>query len=54
VADLWDGLPMDGAVRLRWWFVPAEQVPRDPAAQEDWLYEHWAELDAWLASYAER
>jgi 1-acyl-sn-glycerol-3-phosphate acyltransferase len=50
LADVWDGLPMDGAVRLRWWFVPAEQVPHDPAAQEDWLYEHWAELDRWLAA----
>ena len=54
LADLWDGLPMDSAVRLRWWFVPAEQVPRDPAAQEDWLYERWAELDRWLASCAQR
>ena len=51
-ADLWDGLPMDDAVRLRWWFVPAEQVPRDPAEQEDWLYERWAELDRWLAACA--
>ena len=52
LADLWDGLPMDSAVRLRWWFVPAGEVPADRAAQEDWLYEHWAELDRWLAAYA--
>ena len=52
VTDLWDGLPMDSAVRLRWWFVPAESVPRDPAAQEDWLYDRWAELDRWLAASA--
>jgi 1-acyl-sn-glycerol-3-phosphate acyltransferase len=50
LADLWDGLPMDSAVRLRWWFIPADQVPREPAAQEDWLYARWAELDGWLAS----
>ena len=48
-ADLWDGLPMDSTVRLRWWFVPADEVPRDPAVQEDWLYDHWAELDRWVA-----
>ena len=53
LADLWDGLPMDSAVRLCWWFVPADQVPDDPAAQEDWLYEHWAELDRWVASHVE-
>ncbi len=50
-ADLWDGLPMDTTVRLRWWFVPADEVPRDRQAQEDWLYERWAELDAWVDSY---
>jgi 1-acyl-sn-glycerol-3-phosphate acyltransferase len=48
-ADLWDGLPMDSVVRLRWWFLPAEEVPREPAVQEQWLYERWAELDAWVA-----
>lgn len=53
-ADLWDGLPMDSTVRLRWWFVPAAEVPRDRDAQEQWLYERWAELDAWVASHAAR
>jgi 1-acyl-sn-glycerol-3-phosphate acyltransferase len=51
-ADIWDGLPMDTTVRLRWWFVPAQEVPRAPEAQEDWLYERWAELDAWVAAQA--
>jgi hypothetical protein len=52
VADLWDGLPMDSVVRMRWWFVPASDVPRDESAQNDWLYARWAEIDAWIASYA--
>ncbi len=52
VADLWDGLPMDQTVRLRWWFVPADVVPRERRAQEEWLYERWAEIDAWIASHA--
>ncbi len=51
VADLWDGLPMDQTVRLRWWFVPADEVPRERRAQEEWLYERWAEIDAWIASH---
>ena len=49
-ADLWDGLPMDASVELRWDFVPAAEVPRDPAAQEEWLYARWAQMDAWVAS----
>ena len=48
-ADLWDGLPMDSTVRMRWWFVPAAEVPRGPEL-ERWLYERWAELDAWIAA----
>ena len=51
-ADLWDGLPMDSVVRMRWWFVPAAEVPREATAQQDWLYERWAEIDAWVGSYA--
>lgn len=54
VADLWDGLPMDSVVRMRWWFVPAAEVPRDESAQNDWLYARWAEIDAWIASYADK
>ena len=48
VRDLWAGLPMDTTLRLRWDFVPAAEVPRDPAEQVDWLYAHWAEVDAWI------
>ena len=48
-ADLWDGLPMDTTVRMRWWFVPAAEVPRGPEV-ERWLYERWAELDDWIAA----
>jgi 1-acyl-sn-glycerol-3-phosphate acyltransferase len=49
-ADLWDGLPMDGTVRLRWEFVPADQVPRDAEQQEQWLYQRWAAIDRWVAA----
>ncbi len=53
-ADLWDGLPMDSTVRLRWWFVPAAEVPREAAAQERWLYDRWAEIDDWVAGHLTR
>ena len=48
-ADLWDGLPMDTTVRMKWEFVPASELPREPAELERWLYEHWAGIDRWLA-----
>ena len=53
-ADLWDGLPMDSEVRLRWWFFPADEVPRAAQELEDWLYERWAEIDQWVADQLRR
>jgi len=49
--DLWRGLPMDSSVLMRWDFVDAADVPRDPAAQRDWLFERWAEIDRWVAEH---
>ncbi len=53
-ADLWDGLPMDSTVRMRWWFVPAAEVPREPQQLERWLYDRWADLDRWVAEDLEK
>ena len=47
-ADLWRGLPMDSEVLMQWQFVPAQEVPRDPERQAEWLYERWAEIDRWV------
>ena len=49
---LWAGLPMTGEVRLRWEFVAAADVPREPAACTDWLYEHWAAMDIWVGRHS--
>lgn len=51
---LWDGLPMDGEVRLRWDFVPAAQVPRQEQELIDWLYARWEEMDAWVGLHTPR
>jgi 1-acyl-sn-glycerol-3-phosphate acyltransferase len=50
VVDLWRGLPMDTVVRMRWWQVPAREVPRDEAAILEWLYGWWAVVDGWIAA----
>jgi 1-acyl-sn-glycerol-3-phosphate acyltransferase len=45
--DIWRGMPSDTEVLARVWYVPAEDVP--PAEQqEDWLFDMWAEIDAWI------
>ncbi|TFV89226.1 lysophospholipid acyltransferase family protein [Blastococcus sp. CT_GayMR16] len=48
VRDIWRGLPMDKTLYLRWWFVPADEVPRDEAEQTDWLYRWWETIDDWI------
>lgn len=48
VADIWRELPLDGSVRMRWWRVPAADVPRTEAARVDWLYGWWERIDEWV------
>ncbi|MBA3326842.1 MAG: patatin-like phospholipase family protein [Solirubrobacterales bacterium] len=50
------GRPARGVVRpacrqvidVRLWHVPAEAVPRERAAQIDWLLQRWRAMDAWV------
>jgi 1-acyl-sn-glycerol-3-phosphate acyltransferase len=50
VRDVWRGLPMDKTLHLRWWFVPAADVPRDQEQLNEWLYQWWATIDEWIAT----
>jgi 1-acyl-sn-glycerol-3-phosphate acyltransferase len=49
VADVWRELPLDRTVKMRWWRVPAAEVPQGEEAQIDWLYEWWQRIDDWVA-----
>jgi 1-acyl-sn-glycerol-3-phosphate acyltransferase len=51
VADLWHGLPMDTEIRMHWWQVPADEVPRDDDAVPEWLYDWWERVDAWIGAH---
>ena len=50
VRDLWRSLPMDKTLHLRWWFIPAADVPRDESRLTDWLYHWWETIDAWITT----
>jgi len=39
---------MDSAVVMRWDFVAAADVPAGREACTAWLFERWAEMDAWV------
>lgn len=45
--DIWRGMPMDTKVAVRVWSFPAEVIP-PPHRREEWLYDTWAEIDAWI------
>lgn len=48
VIDLWRGLPMDAAVQIKAWRVPAVEVPDTRDAEEAWLRGWWRRIDAWI------
>jgi hypothetical protein len=33
---------------MRWWKVPAGEVPAGFEAQTAWLYDWWERIDAWI------
>jgi 1-acyl-sn-glycerol-3-phosphate acyltransferase len=51
MGDIWRNLPMQEVVRVKWWRVPVDQVPRSAGhdAQVLWLYEWWKRLDIWIS-----
>lgn len=48
-ADIWTALPMDKTITMRWWLVPAAEVPRAREDQLEWLLSWWERIDAWIA-----
>jgi 1-acyl-sn-glycerol-3-phosphate acyltransferase len=50
VADVWHALPLDNTVRMRWWRVPAAEVPHGEEAQIDWLFQWWERIDDWITT----
>jgi 1-acyl-sn-glycerol-3-phosphate acyltransferase len=47
-ADIWRELPLRKPVQMRWWRVPATDVPRDEPTQIEWLYQWWQRIDDWI------
>ncbi|WP_329459736.1 1-acyl-sn-glycerol-3-phosphate acyltransferase [Streptomyces sp. NBC_01497] len=48
----WAELPLRESVEAHWWQVPAGRIPAGDEARSDWLFAHWARMDAWIASHA--
>lgn len=50
IADVWDGLPLDTMITMRWWRVEPEDVPIGHDARVEWLFEWWARIDEWIST----
>lgn len=46
--DVWRAVPFAAPLVLRWWWVPADEIPSSGAARRDWLTMHWAVVNAWI------
>jgi 1-acyl-sn-glycerol-3-phosphate acyltransferase len=52
VADVWRELPMDKTITMRFWLVPAAEVPRSGADEQvEWLFAWWERIDEWIAAH---
>lgn len=52
-ADIWRALPMDTQIRMRWWQVPAGEVPHSADERTAWLYHWWRRIDDWIGEQNE-
>ena len=48
IVDLWRGLPMDAAIRIKAWRVPRDEIPIAREARVAWLAWWWRRIDGWL------
>ncbi|RNL60785.1 1-acyl-sn-glycerol-3-phosphate acyltransferase [Nocardioides marmoriginsengisoli] len=49
--DIWRELPMDKRLLMGWWRVPRSEIPTGREEQIGWLYDRWAQIDAWIEEH---
>lgn len=48
VKDIWNGRIIGGTLRVRFWRVPASDIPPDRPGRVAWLLDQWAQVDGWI------
>jgi 1-acyl-sn-glycerol-3-phosphate acyltransferase len=48
--EVWRALPFAAPLLLRWWWVPAAEIPSAATGQRQWLTMHWAVVNAWIGA----
>jgi 1-acyl-sn-glycerol-3-phosphate acyltransferase len=50
IRDIWAGGLVGTTVKVRFWRVPAADVPAGERERVEWLYERWQVLDDWVGA----
>ncbi|MFI6740698.1 1-acyl-sn-glycerol-3-phosphate acyltransferase [Nonomuraea sp. NPDC050451] len=50
LGDVWRKLPFRAHITAKWWRVPAAEIPTEREDRIGWLYDHWEQIDAWIAA----
>jgi 1-acyl-sn-glycerol-3-phosphate acyltransferase len=50
-SHLWRGGLMGTTVRVHFWRIPAEEIPKEAAEQIRWLCGEWLKVDSWVAKH---
>lgn len=51
VHDIWRELPMDKRIVMKGWSVAPDDVPRERAEAEEWLFASWRRIDEWIEQH---
>jgi 1-acyl-sn-glycerol-3-phosphate acyltransferase len=50
--QLWNGALRNARVRVKFWRIPASDIPRQREERIEWLFENWQAMDGWLEEQA--
>jgi 1-acyl-sn-glycerol-3-phosphate acyltransferase len=50
VKDIWSGGLVGSTIDVHFWRVPRSSIPEGRSARVEWLFELWADVDAWVMS----
>ncbi len=54
ISDVWAGELVGSVIGVKFWRVPAAEIPGDEAGRAEWLYRNWQQMDDWIGSKIER
>ena len=49
--QIWANVPLGRKVQAAYWSVPADQIPTESDAILSWLFDQWAQVEAWIVEH---